>query len=239
MQIFTLTFDLELHPGNLRAFRSAIVECIGKEHELFHNHDQSSPNVAYQHWGYPLIQYSVRRGKATITGLEEGRNALLKQLLPKLPSELTFLGETHTISDYRLSIQEHEWILLSKPQNYGLFGWIALNNSNYQEWKQAGNELQRQIILSQALTGHLRAVGKAVGMSDLNNIHGKVLEVFNRKRAFFHNNPFIRFHAAIQSNLKLPKGIGLGRAAAFGFGEIQEAATFYHHMDCRTQALFY
>lgn len=239
MQILTLSLNLPLHPGNLRAFRSAIVECVGVEQELFHNHDLSSPNEAYFHWDYPLIQYSVRRGQATITGLGAGAEAVLQQLLPKLPAKLTFLGETHPIPDYQLSRQEHDWTLLPQPRNYGLFGWIALNKNNYRQWKQTANETGRQAVLSRALTGHLRALGKAVGVEHLQDIHGQVLEVFNRKRAFFHNTHFIRFHAAIQSNLDLPQGIGLGRAAAFGFGEIQEEAAFYRQMDYRSQALLY
>ena len=82
-------------------FRAAIIEQVGLEHDLFHNHD----GIKHFHWDYPLIQYSVRKGCATIIGLQQGAKAVQQLLLPKLSGELTFGGHSYPLHDYNLKVR--------------------------------------------------------------------------------------------------------------------------------------
>lgn len=220
MRILTLTLSLPLHAGDIPAFRGGIVDLVGKEHELFHNHDNTQEESDHYHWDYPLIQYTVRRGRATIIGLDAGADALQQILIPKLFGQLQFAGREYGFKGLQLKEHQHHWQLLEEPQLYGLFGWLALNQTNYADWKANTHPESRNAILNRALTGHLRVLAKAAGVEELDQVVGSVVQVDNQKRVTFHGTQFVRFHALINSTLALPFGLGLGRAVAFGFGEI-------------------
>lgn len=220
MRILTLTLDIPLHPGDIPAFRSCIAGIAGHEHEIFHNHDNAVEGADNRHWGYPLVQYAVRRGQAAVVGLGEGAGAIQQLLIPKLPGQLQFAGRIHWLTGLQMNEQHHRWELLETPQEYGLFGWIALNPENYAAWKAAAEPIGRKAVLERALTGQLRAVAKAAGFTALAPIQGEVVRVDNQKRVAWHGTHLVRFHALIRSTLALPVGVGIGRSVAFGYGEI-------------------
>lgn len=219
MQILTLQFDFPLHPGNLSGFRAAIAELVGLEQEAFHNHKNTSEQPQY-HWNYPLIQYQVRRGQATITAMGKGRDLIYQHLIPKLPVALAFAGKTHRLGNFKIYEHEYNWTVAAQPFTYGLVHWLALNSNNYTNWQKTDSETTRQVILNKALTGHLRAFAEAVDVPGTDMIHGTVLRVDRIKKMTWHGQAFVGFDALIQSNLSLPQGPGLGRCVAFGFGEL-------------------
>ena len=220
MRILTLTLPFSLHPGEIPAFRGSIAELVGLEHEVFHNHDNAHKNYRHHHWDYPLIQYAVRRGKATLIGIGEGADAIQQLMLPKLSGQLQFAKRTHEITGFHMHAHEHNWQLLDAPQQYGLYGWLALNQSNYKDWKKSSLAEARHHVLERALTGHLRVLANTVGVKDLPKVIGNILEVNNQKRVHCLGTQFVRFHVLMESTLALPHSIGLGRSAAFGFGEV-------------------
>lgn len=235
MNILNLTFNIPLHPGEIPAFRSCIVDIVGKEYEVFHNHDNSGSDTSYLHWGYPLVQYSVRKGLATIIAIEEGAEIIQKVLLPKISSELNFAGKVRPILGLRINGGIHNWKILDHHQQYGLMGWLALNKTNYLEWKTSQTQKSRGEILNRCITGHLRVIGKVLGVEDLNQITGNVLQVDNQKRISWHGTQLVRFNAMIESNLPLPIGINIGRAAAFGFGEVMPVSVYKKITSLRPQ----
>jgi len=220
MRILTLTLNIPLHPGEIPAFRGCIAELVGRKQELFHNHDNATNGQQHYHWGYPLVQYAVRRGKATIIGIGPGADALQQVLLPKLPGQLEIAGRTHWLTDVQMKGHGHQWLLLEEPQQYGLYGWLALNHDNYRDWKATTLPEARRMVLERALTVHLRVIAKAAEVAELEQVLGNIIQVDNQKRVQCLGTQFVRFHALISSTLTLPYGIGIGRAAAFGFGEI-------------------
>lgn len=226
MRILTLTLDLPLHPGDISAFRSCIAEIAGPEHEIFHNHDNAIEGAGHHHWGYPLVQYAVRRGQAAIIGLGAGADAIQQLLIPRMPGQLKFAGRTHWLTGLQMKEQRHRWELLETPQEYGLLGWIALNPGNYAEWKASEEPGSRKAVLERALTGQLRSAAKTAGIAELGPISGEVLRVDNQKRVQWHGTYLVRFHALVRSTLALPAGIGIGRLVAFGYGEAVPAAVY-------------
>ncbi|MCB0583387.1 MAG: hypothetical protein KDD10_29175 [Phaeodactylibacter sp.] len=226
MRILTLTLDIPLHPGDIPAFRSCIAGIAGLEHEIFHNHDNAVEGAGCRHWGYPLVQYAVRRGQAAVVGLGAGADAIQQVLVPKLPGQLQFAGRSHWLTGLQMNEQRHRWELLETPQEYGLFGWVALNPPNYAAWKAAGEPSGRKAVLERALTGQLRVLAKAAGFTALAPIQGEIAQVDNQKRVAWHGTHLVRFHALIRSALSLPMGIGIGRSAAFGYGETMPAEVY-------------
>lgn len=230
MRLLTLTLDLPLHPGNLIGFRACLVELIGREHSLFHNHiNDPEEHSSKWNWGYPLIQYGIRKGKAAITGIDVGAKAIEEVLVPCLRPDLHFAGRTHTMNGFRIEKEEAELQLASIPQLFAVIDWLALNQENYTRWKQEDSPCKRLDILSQALTGHLRAVANQLGFLQKDQIIGRILCVNNQKKIKWHGVELVRFNVFAECNLSFPIGIGLGRGVAFGFGETL-SLNAYHNL---------
>lgn len=220
MHILTLTLDLPLLPQNITGFRAAIAETVGLEHELFHGHANSS-GTNHLHWGYPLIQYSTRGGKATITGINAGAEAIRQQLLPKLPRSLEFVEQSHTIKGYQVREREQPLVLQAETQTFGLRSWIPLNNNNYRAWKAAeDNPDERQRLLNCAFTGQLRQLARSLDVPWYTAIHGEVLAVDEIKRVHWHRVPLVRLYARVTSCFVPPPDIHMGRMVAYGFGRV-------------------
>lgn len=235
MHLTTLTLSLNLHPGDLPGFRACIAELAGFEHTGFHNHRPDRPDTD-RDWSYPLIQYAVRRGKAVVIGLGDGAAAIRKHLIPKLEETLTFAGKTRPVPSFGLQNLVFAPEILMQEQRFVLSGWLALHADNYGRWKAAATEAERIMLLSQALTGHLRGFAEAMSVPDHKAVVGRVLRVDRQKKICWHGVDLVRFDVLAAANLLPPTGIGLGRAAAFGFGEVCDAA-HYERWRTRTAEL--
>ncbi len=225
MHLSTLNIDLRLHPGDLPGFRACIAERAGFEHTGFHNHRPDRKDTD-RDWTYPLIQYAVRRGKATVIGLGDGAAAIRQHLLPKMEGSLTFAGQTHPITGFECRDMSYIPEILPENQPFVLSGWLALHKHNYGSWKAAASEAERLELLSRALTGHLRCFAEAMGVPDHKAVVGRILRVDGQKKISWHGVSLVRFDVLATANLLPPTGIGLGRAAAFGFGEVCDAARY-------------
>lgn len=229
MQILTLQFPFVLHPGNIPALRAEIAQIVGLEHELFHQHNNNSETNDPYLRNYPKIQYAVRRGRACVIGINEGAMAIKTQLLPKLPATMELNHQTYRTGDFRMLQREVECGIGEMNNFQGIVGWLALNQENYQVWKLDEDEEARQQLLSRALTGHLRAFGEAMGLADFKSLHGNVINVDHKKRISWHGTQLVSFDVLVQTNLKIPAGIGIGRAASFGFGEVKSFVAYAKH----------
>jgi hypothetical protein len=62
----------------------------------------------------------------------------------------------------------------------------------------------------------------ALGLADMKPfISAQIQAVTNQKRVQWHGVQLVRFDVRFASRLLLPPGIGIGRCAAFGFGELR------------------
>ena len=221
MKIRTLYLDLALQPGDLPNLRGAVVERIGRDLQLFHNHSVDPNAASPLDWGYPLIQYGLDRGRATITGIAKGADALADALVPHLLSPWTIKGKYYEEINFKTETVDWDWSLEMEPQTCKLSGWLALNKANYRRWKHMdGIEDEEMILLSQCLTGQLRSLGESLGMPWYKNIHAEVVSILRKNKIRWHHTNLLKFDVLIETNLKLPKGIHVGRAAAFGFGKV-------------------
>jgi Cas6b C-terminal domain/Cas6b N-terminal domain len=236
MQILHLYLNMPLHPGNIPAFRGAIVELLGRELEIFHNHQQD-PAAWPLNYQYPLVQYQVRRGRACICGINAGAEAIKRELLPRLGSSLFFAGEMHAIQGYQVQEREASLQLSEKPTQFALKGWKALSSENYARWKSLPPGEPRERILTEALTGHLRRLAEDLGTPWKSLVEGQVVQVDGQKRVSWHGTHFITFDAVVQSNLLLPMGIGLGRTAAFGYGEVLSEKAYQQQKQFKQRGL--
>lgn len=226
MKILQLTLDMPLVPANITGFRAALAETAGLGHEIFHNHHNAS-GAGHMHWGYPLIQYSPRDGRAVVMGINEGAEAIRQHLLPVLPQELQFAGRHWRVGGFHVQEWEQSLLLHDTPRQFGLDGWIPFNNENYRRWKAAeADPTTRQTLLNQAITGQLRSMARSLGVPWYAAIHATVESVDEVKKIYWHNVPLVRMYTRIQSCFVPPQGLHVGRMVAYGFGEVRPSQVY-------------
>jgi hypothetical protein len=227
MQLITLTFNTPLHPGNITAFRAAMAECAGLEHELFHQHDNSSDAKGQKlHWKYPLIQYRVAQGLAKIVGINAGADAIRKHLLPNLPSQITCAGQIMDLSQCTIHKQDIPLSITDSAQAFGVYGWLALNKQNYETWQKGNDEVAQLRTLDQAITGHLRAFAEGVDLSWAKLIQANITAILDVKKVKWHGTDLVRFDVQVESCFVPPPEISIGRMSAYGFGEVMAPEYF-------------
>jgi Cas6b N-terminal domain len=226
MQLITLSFGTTLHPGNLTAFRAAMSDCAGRQHELLHHHDNST-EANHLHWQYPLVQYRMQQGRVAINGINAGADLIRQHLLPTLPEQVVCAGQTLDLRRYMVQRTQVPLAITDHEQTFGVFGWIALNQENYRLWQaQATNPVAQLQVLSQALTGHLRAQAEGLQLPWAKLIQAEVLEVHDTKKVQWHGNDLVRFDVIAQSAYAPPNGLSVGRMSAYGYGEIMPVPTY-------------
>jgi len=223
MQIVTLQFPFQLHPGLIPNFRAAIVDHVGIGHHLFHGHDNSEQGKTKYSNAYPLIRFAVRKGFAQIMGMGEGCDAIIRYLLPAIPSTFVIAGRPYDTAGWRMNTYEWEPLILPEYRSFSLYQWVALNKGNYKSWKEyVGNDGARRLILDRCLTGHLRALAETCGLDQPSRqrIVARVLQQDRVKKINWHGTRLVGFDVVAEANFQPPLGLGLGRCHSFGFGEV-------------------
>jgi hypothetical protein len=230
MQITKLSFRFALHPGEIPKFRAAILGCLGLGHKLFHGFDNSVPGQTKYSNQYPLVNFGVYKGRGQITGMGPGADAIIRFLLPVLPTELYIGDRACATTDYGLKVSNWDAQIMDEPYTFGLYRWMALNKKNYQDWKKLeGNEAARAMLLGRCLTGHLRACAEAADSRlDRQAIEAEILQVDKVKMIRWHGAQLVTFNAIACANFIPPFGLGIGRCHSFGFGEVCGEKAYGH-----------
>jgi hypothetical protein len=154
-----------------------------------------------------------------------------------LGTHLRILGQARPIGDYRVHTREWEPALLPQAQNLGLLHWQALNNRNYAEWKNAQDEATALAILNRAIYGQLKRIADDLDLPFGQAIEAEVISIDNRRKVNWHGADLLRFDVLVRSNFHPAEGMGVGRLAAFGFGECLSEAHYLHAREVQGKVL--
>lgn len=215
------TFDLPLEHRDLPNFRGAISALAGREKDLFHNHDNRPGSDRSFHQRYPLVQYRIHGGKASIFGVNEGARAI-EQLLQeqqfgafrmngrRLPLALS---SYHHNPDFVPRItEEHHF--------YRIYSYIPFSFKAFQEYESLPSLHAKIDHLERLLRNHIVAFAYAVNwkLPEDRRIKVNLLDLDSMQKVRIKGHQLMAFDMAFTSNALLPKGVGIGRKTAFGLG---------------------
>ena len=227
IKTLTISFNLSLHSRQIPQWRGAFIEMAGWEDELFHNHrnettalseEVHSQPSAYHH-RYPLIQYRVRRGKATIYAINEGVEAL-QQILANSDWKLNWHGRTESLQVEDLEMKEHYFRMLPQPKEYRLTQWLALNQESYRQWQQCNGLLERAQLLQRKIENHLVGLFKGLQWDWPERFEVQLQNIDRSKVILYHEAQLMCFDVAFTANVLLPSDIGIGKGVSHGFGVV-------------------
>lgn len=213
IRTLSLTFDLPIYPRQIPQWRGAFIEMAGLGSTLFHNHNGGEG----YHYRYPLIQYRVYRGKASILAINEGVQAV-QQALSENTWELNWQGLRQNLNIEDMRLDEHALRMTSRPKHYNLYKWLALNQDNYQRWQKCKNLIERIQLLEEVLVGHILSFCTAMSFQLPERLEVNLQNMQLLEKVRCHEVEVLAFNVSYSANINLPRGIGLGKSVSHGFG---------------------
>lgn len=216
LRYLLVAFNLPLQPWEIPSFRGAMIDKMGRENDLFHNHLEGD-KFAYR---YATIQYKSIDGHAAIVGLNAGADAL--QTYFAMPNRsITMAGNTHemVIDDLRMNqVVMRTW---NQQFHYRIQNWIALQDEAYPEYNATVGLVKKAALLERRLTNAMVTMAKGMDWWVDEPIQISVTQFWEPHLVRLKGVRFSAFNVEFTSNVFLPDYIGLGKATALGFGVVK------------------
>lgn len=217
VRLLSVSFDAEIAHYETAAFRGAIIEKVGQERELYHNHNNAPDAKAPYHYRYPLVQYKRQRKKPSIVFIEKGVNEA--QYFFAQPNwELNFAGKAYqaTVSDFK--VRKYDVGVVEQEKYYTLRRWAALNQDNFARYIKLESDEKRKQFLERVLVGHILSFGKGINYRYQRKFDLEITEILKEQIIPFERVSFMTFDIRFKANISLPNLISLGKGAARGYG---------------------
>lgn len=214
-----IEFENALELDQVPRFRSEVIRIAGRENVLFHNHIDDS-----YRYSYPLIQYKSIFGRAGITCLEDGVDAV--HLFFEKKRRKIRLGDSSTeLLVEKMFLNHYNMQAWNKSFNYHIRNWLALNQVNHKHYGELNSENEKMEFLEKILTGNIISLGKGIGW----NIDKKIeVEItgFTRERLLkVKETKRKAISLDFNCNVFLPDFLGLGKNVSIGYGNVKRINT--------------
>lgn len=216
IRLLTVTFDTEMQPYEVPAFRGAIIDKVGPKHVLFHNHEEDG-----YRYHYPAIQYKTIRRQPAIVCIEEGIDEIHHYF--QQPDWSVFIGDRKMeMKVNQLFLNSFTLQVWNTQFDYQLRNWLALSQENYARYKQVASEEERREMLQRILIGNILAFAKGVGWTVDKPIELTITNTPTLKPVPHKGQRLVAFDLCFSTNVSLPNHIGLGKRVSIGFGMVRK-----------------
>ncbi len=215
LRILKIVFEPEIKKYQIPGFRGAVVEKVGRESTLFHNHLQHG--FRYR---YPLIQYKRIKGKASIICIDQGVDEIYHFFQNK-DWRVKIYDEEIELKIGNLSVNQFNMQVWNNFFYYRINTWLALNEKNQTEYEKLESLTDKIAFLENILTANILSFAKGIDWHiEDKKIEVKIINITDQGLAKFKRiiRPF--FSVEFKTNVFLPNYIGLGKAASHGYGVV-------------------
>ncbi len=217
IRLLHVVFNTEIEAHEIAAFRGAIVEKVGPEHILFHNHLSNNEFVQ----SYPLIQYKRVGRKPSIMCFEQGVDEMYRFFVNK-DWNMIMAGRELNLSVSSLNLKEYTLRITKDILKYRISNWLALNKENYAEFDKITALSDRVAKLESILTGNILSFAKGIDWQIEDKINLKLANISQPKILSYKGVGLTGFDAEFTANIFLPNYLGLGKGVSHGFGAVKQ-----------------
>lgn len=216
IKLLTVTFENDLSPNLVPAFRGAIIEKVNRDHILFHHHN-GEKELLYK---YPLIQYKSIGKKAGIVCLGDGVGEMYR-LFNQQNQKIKLHDKVIELSIDKLEMNAFQFQLTEKTNTYQLVNWLGLNAENLKKFNAMIGVIEKVTFLEKLITANLLSLAKGIEWTIENQIKVSILEIKDERIIRYKGNPLKNFDLIFETNMTLPFYIGLGKSVSHGYGMIK------------------
>ena len=214
--ILSVLFDFDLERRKIPAFRGAVIEKVGRENTLFHNHLKDQAYL----YSYPLIQYKIIRGCPSIVCLNYGTEEIMK-FFGKTDWDLVIHGEKIETTVRHIDFDHFQCGFSSDPLHYRIHNWFALKEANFRKFDALCEETEKTAFLERIMIGNILSFAKGIEWNIGGQIRIGIPELPKSRFFSFKKYQMMGFTLDFESNIMLPDFIGLGKSVSRGVGMIR------------------
>ena len=217
IRVIKIVFDTELKDYEIPAFRGAIIDLVGRDHVVFHNHigdDQF-------HYKYPVIQYKNQGKKACIVCIKDGVDEI-HHFFQNNIGKIRIGNDARPLMVENVKINQFGLQVTGSLHVYTIRKWLPVNESNYSRFKSLEGLVSKIEFLEKVLVGNLLSMAKGLAWTVDKPIEVKITEINKQFLTRFKKSNLIAFDLEFKTNVCLPYDIGLGKGASSGYGTISK-----------------
>ena len=221
LRILNVSFDTDIEPYRLSAFRGAVAQKVGLEHDWFHNHDNEHGGF---HNRYPLIQYKLdtHRGqmRPMLMCIEEGVDEA-HHFFSQPDWTVTVAGASHALRIAHLNVHQHALQVWQERFRYRIHKWQAFNPDNFAHYQSLSGFTDRVEYLEYRLRTQIGSFAKGVGCDLGDGVFVEMERLREPEWLSFKRNKVLVFTMDFVTNVGLPEFLGLGKGANQGLGVVR------------------
>jgi len=217
IRILNVSFDNELKGYEIPAFRGAIIEKVGRENTLFHNH---LANDAFL-YKYPLIQYKTIGRKPALICIDFGVDEIHK-LFEKRDWSINISDRWLDMKIENLYMNQFTMQVWDRLWDYSIVDWVALNAENYKKYMEIESLVQKISFLENILKGNILAFAKGIEWNVEKTIDLHITDLVRSHAVSMKGQKVLAFDLTFKTNVFLPNFIGLGKSVSLGFGTVKQ-----------------
>ena len=235
LNLLRLSFETAIDPWEAPDFRAAVMDYLGwgydglplpeagnKKGRL---PDKSPAGRPANPFPYPLAQFKMRR----YYGRYQPMLLCLGPQSARVKATIQAAGNASVTVNrraYPLGVQEarlYRFRLQAGKgwHDYNIFKYQALNGDNYRRYRELKGEEERRAFLKDLLANHILTFAAGVGWQVGAPIEITNLHILREQQLPCRGIRYHCFDLSFRCNLFLPEYIGLGGAAAQGFGVVR------------------
>lgn len=222
LRVLTVTFDTPIDREEIGAFRGALIDKVGIEHEWFHNHNNNDNTSLQYHYRYPLIQYKRVLQKPMLVFLDECVEEAQK-LFSQSNWNLNLKGKAYDVKIEDLSVNQFNVQVWEQTFKYSIRNWLPITQKNIKEFNSITRISERIAYLERKLANHLIAFAKGIGYRWEKRIEVHILNIKHESIVQLKGNKLKAFTLDFETNLFVPNYVGLGKSVSRGFGVVTTA----------------
>ena len=214
IKTLTIQFDTPLRRSEIPLFRGAVISAIPSSNILFHNHDGTSLR-----YSYPLIQYKRIGGKAAITCIGKGVDAM-EELFVNDNLGVNIGRRKVDLKIEKIKAEEIDVRMLSTPISYHIHSWLPLNGRNHLQFYSTESMIERIKILEQILIGNILSLLKGLNIFIDYQLRPVITNYTIGRPLTYKHIKLTSIDLTFTANIQLPQHIGIGKHSSIGTGII-------------------
>lgn len=212
IKTLTIQFDTPLRRSEIPLFRGAIIAAIPSSNILFHNHDGTSLR-----YSYPLIQYKRIGGRAAITCIGKGIDAM-EELFVNANYTLKIGRREVDLKIESIKAEDVDVSISPSPISYRIHEWLPLNEKHNKQFHSTESIVERVRLLEQILTGNILSLLKGLDIFIDFQLQSVITDFTIRSPIIYKHIKLTNVDLSFNVNINLPQQIGIGRHSSMGAG---------------------